>query len=83
MMYDWVTLLYSRNWHNIVNQLYFNFRKGKGKKFMEEICLDHQKMNFTLPSAINYLHDPRQMSLLRSLITYHKIKEHLPIKNCG
>ena len=23
-MYDWVTLLYSRNWHNIVNQFYFN-----------------------------------------------------------
>ena len=23
-MYDCVTLLYSRNWHNIVNQLYFN-----------------------------------------------------------
>ena len=23
-VYDWVTLLYSRNWHNIVNQLYFN-----------------------------------------------------------
>ena len=23
-MYDWVTLLYSRNWHNIVNQPYFN-----------------------------------------------------------
>ena len=22
-MYDWVTLLYSRNWHNTVNQLYF------------------------------------------------------------
>ena len=22
--YDWVTMLYSRNWHNIVNQLYFN-----------------------------------------------------------
>ena len=21
---DWVTLLYSRNWHNNVNQLYFN-----------------------------------------------------------
>ena len=26
-MYDWVTLLYSRNWHNIVNQLYFNKKK--------------------------------------------------------
>ena len=26
-MYDWVTLLYSRNCQNIVNQLYFNFFK--------------------------------------------------------
>ena len=23
-MYNWITLLYSRNEHNIVNQLYFN-----------------------------------------------------------
>ena len=23
-MYDWVTLRYCTNWHNIVNQLYFN-----------------------------------------------------------
>ena len=23
-MYDWVILLFSRNWHNIVGQLYFN-----------------------------------------------------------
>ena len=29
-MYDWVTWLYSRNWHNIVKQLYFN------KKFLKE-----------------------------------------------
>ena len=26
-MYDWVTLLYSKNWYNIVNQLYFNLKK--------------------------------------------------------
>ena len=26
-MYDWVTLLYSRNWHNAVNQLYTNKKK--------------------------------------------------------
>ena len=26
-MNDLVTLLYSRNWHNIVNQLYFNKKK--------------------------------------------------------
>jgi len=25
-MYDLITLLYSRNWHNIVNQLYFNLK---------------------------------------------------------
>ena len=29
-MYNWVTLLYSRNWHNIVNQLYFNNNKKNG-----------------------------------------------------
>ena len=29
-MYDWVTLLYSRNGHNIVNQLYFNKKIQKG-----------------------------------------------------
>ena len=23
-IHDWVNLLYRRNWHNIVNQLYFN-----------------------------------------------------------
>ena len=26
-MYDWVTLLYPRNWHNTVRQLYFNKKK--------------------------------------------------------
>ena len=34
-MYNWVTLLYSRNWYNIVNQLYFNKNKTKPKK---KIC---------------------------------------------
>ena len=28
-MYDWITLLYSRNWHNTVSQLYFNLKKRK------------------------------------------------------
>ena len=26
-IYIWVTLLYNRDWHNIVNQLYFNKNK--------------------------------------------------------
>ena len=30
-MYNWVTSLYSRNWHNTVNQLYFH-KKVKKKK---------------------------------------------------
>ena len=28
-IYDWVTMLYSRNWHNTVNWLYFNRNKNK------------------------------------------------------
>ena len=28
-MYNWVTLLYSRDWHNIVNQIYFIWKKKK------------------------------------------------------
>ena len=33
-MYDWVTLLCNRKWHNIANQLYFNKTlKMKKKKF--------------------------------------------------
>ena len=31
-MYNWVTLLYSRDWHNIVHQLYFNKKKNNLKK---------------------------------------------------
>ena len=26
-IYDWATLLYSRNWHNTVNRLYFKKRE--------------------------------------------------------
>ena len=31
-MYIWVIVLYTWNWHNIVNQLYFNSKKKKKKK---------------------------------------------------
>ena len=31
-MYDGVTLLYCRNWHNTVNQLHFHFFLMKAKK---------------------------------------------------
>ena len=32
-MTGWVTLLYNRNWQNIVNQLYFLKNEGKERKF--------------------------------------------------
>ena len=31
-MYDWVTLPYSRNWHNTVKQLYKKKKKRKKRK---------------------------------------------------
>ena len=39
-IYDWVTLLYSRNWHNTVNQLYFDkkiFKKSMNIYYVLEI----------------------------------------------
>ena len=36
-MYDWVTLLYSINWHKIVNQLYFN--KKYFKTALDVVCV--------------------------------------------
>ena len=42
--YNWVTLLYSRNWPNIVNQLYFNFIKtvfflNRQRQFPFQLCI--------------------------------------------
>ena len=37
-MYDWVTLLYSRNRQNIVNQVYFIFKKLKKESSWSSCC---------------------------------------------
>ena len=49
-MYDWVTLRYSRNWHNGVNQLYTNWKKiqPKGKKERKSIS------DFFLPLSLSF-----------------------------
>ena len=44
-MYDRITLLYSRNEHNIVNQLCFNKIKLK-KEFFRLISVKQQKFGF-------------------------------------
>lgn len=53
-MYDWVTFLYSHNWHNIVNQQFFNYNKNKNsiplpkKKKKDEIELKKCSWYFQL-----------------------------------
>ena len=57
-MYDWVTMLYSRNCHNTVNQLYFNF-KNNGiiiKKKKEKMTAAPQVMSL-IPSLESGLKD--------------------------
>ena len=53
-MYDWVTLLYSRNWHNTVNQLYFakkymckkKERKRKDRHITHKILEEKKKLSY-------------------------------------
>ena len=35
-MYDRVTMLYSRSWHNPANQLYFNKKRKRGVPIMAQ-----------------------------------------------
>ena len=42
-MYYWATLLYSKNWYNIVNQLYFNKKYFKGKFWWIFYCAQINK----------------------------------------
>ena len=42
-MYDWITLLYTWNYHNIVNQLYSNIKltvKKKEESFLIHLSLE-------------------------------------------
>ena len=45
-MYNWITLLYSRNYDNIVNQLYFNktLKNDKKKEHLLERFIDSMQM---------------------------------------
>ena len=52
-MYDWVTLLYGRNWHNIVNQLYFNKKKVFLKNWGKMLSYDKNHLEaFVEPSFL-------------------------------
>ena len=55
-MYDWVTLLYSRNWHNTVNQLYFKKMRKKKNKFEWEkkSCILFFHYNTNVPNLSTF-----------------------------
>ena len=50
-MYDWVTMLYSRNWH-IVNQLYFN-KNGKKLKLKIKNTKNKSVHSLKLKKTVN------------------------------
>ena len=52
-MCDGVTLLYSRNWHNIINQLYFKKQKKVKARVteMETGMRDENKFHITFNSG--------------------------------
>ena len=57
-MYEGVTLLYSRNWHKTVNQLYLNLKnrkkREKKKSIRDEIYILHlQKIPTSMPYKLD------------------------------
>ena len=49
-MYDWVTLLYSRNWLNTINELYFNLKKSQKINLQDRVRAKFFNVYF-LPAA--------------------------------
>ena len=51
-MHAWVSLLYSRNWHNIVNQLYSNKKKKENRNKLQNVK-HPDKFKITFGSVIS------------------------------
>ena len=47
-VYDWVTMLYSRNWHDIVYQLYFNKKTQTKKIIVNLITLSFSQLLYEI-----------------------------------
>ena len=55
-MYNWITLFYSRNYHNTVNYLYFNKMLKNGEKKKTNLSNLSTYYNFTDLMIGRYLH---------------------------
>ena len=55
-MYDWVPLLYNRNWHNIVSQLYFKFKNVKKKNQLTSVERMIELENYLSVSPNDLMH---------------------------
>ena len=74
-VYDWVTLLYNRNWHNIVNQLYFNKKQFKNENALLSLSLHFELGSITCQDVKSSLYLPQILCLilLETYISFLKI----------
>ena len=82
-MYNWVTMLYSRNWHNVVNQLYFNKIKNKNKKQKKNprgtCCLKFTFLNFSL-ILCNASQEIMNLMYLLNIFSNKPLNKYMTIK---
>ena len=64
-VYNWITWLYRRNWHNFVNQLYFN----KFKKTVKKCSLRHS-LTVEVNPVLNTKWQQSQSLLIHSTWAY-------------
>ena len=67
-VYNWVTMSYSRDWHNVVYQLYFNKKTWKVNHWSEKAMAPHSS---TLAWKIPWTEEPGRLQSMGSLGVRH------------
>ena len=76
-IYEWDTLLYSRNWHNIVNQLYFN--KKILKKDKKITANENSESDSSTGSSAKHI---KNLSIFLKQFQKFEEEEHSQINFC-